>query len=52
MTDLKILDEMLEYYVKLDENNKKVYLEILNDEDEILCSDFCDYYIMYEYVEK
>ena len=52
MTDLKILDEMLEYYVKLDENEKNVYLDVLNDEDELLYIDFLDYYIIYEYVEK
>ena len=51
MTDLKVLDEMLEYYVKLDKNEKKVYLDVLLNENEILCVDFCDYCIMYDCVE-
>ena len=52
MTNVKILDNMLEYYMKLNDDEKNVYLDVLNDEDELLYIDFLDYYIIYEYVEK
>ena len=45
MTNVKILDNMLEYYVKLNDDEKKMYLEILFEENMDLLVEFCEYKI-------
>ena len=51
MTDIKILDNMLEYYVNLSDSDRDVYLDVLEENDD-LYNDFMDYYFEYELIEE